>query len=171
MRIYGTEDQSLRLRFCWTEELARICDGLADYPEGARKGLFPEFDRKEHRRSRSACCLVKAPVSLTRMPGRQANPRAGSGDAGFRGDVVHSQSLAEKVEKMSDQLEMLCGRIANRRFPPQAHAGEFYTIKEVATRVRDKTVRRLQKRGFSEAVAPFEQIPPCEIDRYKRETV
>ena len=86
------------------------------------------------------------------------------------------ESLAAKVEKMSGQLEMLCARIPPRQTPPTAGAREreFYTIKEVAALIgtSDKTVRRLQKRGFfrSSRALRTKQIPRSEIDRYKRET-
>jgi helix-turn-helix protein len=87
------------------------------------------------------------------------------------------ESLAEKVEKMSDQLEMLCARIPPQPTLPTAGTRdrEFYTIKEVAALINtsDKTVRRLQKRGFfkSSAALRTKQIPRSEIDRYRRETV
>ena len=87
------------------------------------------------------------------------------------------ESLAEKVEKMSDQLEMLCGRIQPQQTLPTAgtREREFYTIKEVAALIgtSDKTVRRLQKRGFfkSSGALRTKQIPRSEIDRYRRETV
>ena len=87
------------------------------------------------------------------------------------------ESLAEKVEKMSGQLEMLCARIRPQQTLPTAgtREREFYTIKEVAALIgtSDKTVRRLQKRGFfkSSAALRTKQIPRSEIDRYRRETV
>jgi DNA-directed RNA polymerase specialized sigma24 family protein len=86
------------------------------------------------------------------------------------------ESLAEKMEKMSDQLELLCARIPPQQTLPAAgtREREFYTIKEVAALIgtSDKTVRRLQKRGFfkSSRALRTKQIPPSEIDRYKRET-
>jgi excisionase family DNA binding protein len=87
------------------------------------------------------------------------------------------ESLAAKVEKMSGQLEMLCARIRLQQTLPTAgtREREFYTIKEVAALIgtSDKTVRRLQKRGFfkSSRALRTKQIPRSEIDRYKRETV
>ena len=54
-------------------------------------------------------------------------------------------------------------------------AKEFYTVKQVAEIIgtSDKTVRRLQKRGFfkSSKALRTKQIPRSEIDRYKMETV
>jgi Helix-turn-helix domain len=87
------------------------------------------------------------------------------------------ESLAEKVEKMSEQLEVLCARIPPQQTLPTAgtYEREFYTVKEVAALIgtSDKTVRRLQKRGFfkSNCALRTKQIPRSEIDRYKRETV
>ena len=87
------------------------------------------------------------------------------------------ESLAEKVEKMSEQLEVLCARIPPQQTLPTAgtYEREFYTVKEVAALIgtSDKTVRRLQKRRFfkSNCALRTKQIPRSEIDRYKRETV
>jgi len=85
--------------------------------------------------------------------------------------------LAEKVEKISAQLETLCARskqpqslLANGK-----REKEFFTVKEVAEVIgtSDKSVRRLQKRGFfkSSSALRTKQIPRSEIERYKAETV
>ena len=88
------------------------------------------------------------------------------------------ESLAEKVDRMSSQLEKLCTRNSETQKPSRStgtRQKEFYTVKEVAAIIgtSDKTVRRLQKRGFfksSKALRTM-QIPSSEIDRYKEETV
>ena len=88
------------------------------------------------------------------------------------------ESLAEKVERMSNQLNALCAQSRNThqsRSASGARAKEFYRVKEVAALIgtSDKTVRRLQKRGFfkSSKALRTKQIPRSEIDRYKTETV
>jgi excisionase family DNA binding protein len=87
------------------------------------------------------------------------------------------ESLAAKLEKISEQVEMLCSRIPLQQTISSTgtREREFYTIKEVAALIgtSDKTVRRLQKRGFfrSSRALRTKQIPRSEIDRYKRETV
>ena len=112
------------------------------------------------------------------MPGRQDNsPSLAQAMQTFAAMLCLVESLAEKVEKMSEQLEILCARIPPQQTLPTAgtREREFYTIKEVAALIgtSDKTVRRLQKRGFfkSSGALRTKQIPRCEIDRYKRETV
>jgi hypothetical protein len=112
------------------------------------------------------------------MPGEQDNsPSLAQAMQTFAAMLCIVESLAEKVEKMSEQLEMLCGRIPLQQTLPTAgtREREFYTIKEVAVLIgtSDKTVRRLQKRGFfkSSSALRTKQIPRCEIDRYKRETL
>ena len=112
------------------------------------------------------------------MPGQQdKSPSLAQAMQTFAAMLSIVESLAEKVKKMSDQLEMLCGRIQPQQTLPTAgtREREFYTIKEVAALIgtSDKTVRRLQKRGFfkSSGALRTKQIPRCEIDRYKRETV
>lgn len=84
------------------------------------------------------------------------------------------ESLAEKVDRMSGQLEKLCARSQ----PSQVNGKrqkEFYSVKEVAEVIgtSDKSVRRLQKRGFfkSSTALRTKQIPRSEIERYKAETV
>ena len=87
------------------------------------------------------------------------------------------ESLATKLEKISEQVEMLSSRIPRQQTipTPGTREREFYTVKEVAALIgtSDKTVRRLQKRGFfkSSRALRTKQIPRSEIDRYKRETV
>ena len=87
------------------------------------------------------------------------------------------ESHAARVEKMYGQLEMLCSRIRPQQTLPTVGTRdrEFYTVKEVAALIgtSDKTVRRLQKRGFfkSSSALRTKQIPRSEIDRYRRETV
>ena len=112
------------------------------------------------------------------MPGQQDNsPSLAQAMQTFAAMLCIVESLAEKVEKMSEQLEMLCARIPPQQTLPTAgtREREFYTIKEVAALIgtSDKTVRRLQKRGFfkSSGALRTKQIPRCEIDRYKRETL
>ena len=87
------------------------------------------------------------------------------------------ESLAEKVDKMSAQLDKLCAQSRQ----PHSHLTngkrekEFFTVKEVAEVIgtSDKSVRRLQKRGFfkSSSALRTKQIPRSEIERYKAETV
>ena len=84
------------------------------------------------------------------------------------------ESLAEKVDRMSGQLEKLCAR--SEPSPSNGRRQkEFYTVKEVAEVIgtSDKSVRRLQKRGFfkSSSALRTKQIPRSEIERYKAETV
>ena len=112
------------------------------------------------------------------MPGRQDNsPSLAQTMQTFAAMLCLVESLAGKVEKMSEQLEILCARIPQQTTLPTAgtREKEFYTIKEVAALIgtSDKTVRRLQKRGFfkSSSALRTKQIPHCEIDRYKRETL
>jgi hypothetical protein len=112
------------------------------------------------------------------MPGQKdESPNLAQAMQIFAAMLCIVESLAEKVEKMSDRLEMLFARIPAQQTLPTAGAREreFYTIKEVAAIIgtSDKTVRRLQKRGFfkSSAALRTKQIPRSEIDRYRRETV
>ncbi|MEO8352067.1 MAG: helix-turn-helix domain-containing protein [Chthoniobacteraceae bacterium] len=87
------------------------------------------------------------------------------------------ETLAEKVDRMSEQLEHLCAQ--NQRSASLQANGkrqrEFLTVKEVAEVVgaSEKSVRRLQKRGFfkSSSALRTKQIPRSEIERYKAETV
>jgi len=77
---------------------------------------------------------------------------------------------------MSAQLEKLCARSKQ----PQSFLAngkrekEFFSVKEVAEVIgtSDKSVRRLQKRGFfkSSSALRTKQIPRSEIERYKAET-
>ena len=87
------------------------------------------------------------------------------------------ESLAKKVDTMSVQLEKLCARDAQSktRSANGKREKEFFTVKEVAEVIgtSDKSVRRLQKRGFfkSSSALRTKQIPLSEIERYKAETV
>ena len=87
------------------------------------------------------------------------------------------ESLAEKVDKMSAQLEKLCARSKQSQtlLANSQREKEFFTVKEVAEVIgtSDKSVRRLQKRGFfkSSSALRTKQIPRSEIERYKAETV
>ncbi len=85
------------------------------------------------------------------------------------------ESLAEKVDRMSGQLEKLCARNQPAPNLNEKREKEFYTVKEVAEVIgtSDKSVRRLQKRGFfkSSSALRTKQIPRSEIERYKSETV
>jgi hypothetical protein len=112
------------------------------------------------------------------MTGQQDNsPSLAQAMRTFAAMLCVVESLAEKVEKMSQQLEILSARIPPQPTLPTAgtREREFYTVKEVAALIgaSDKTVRRLQKRGFfkSSSALRTKQIPLSEIDRYKRETV
>ena len=102
------------------------------------------------------------------MPGRQDNsPSLAQAMQTFAAMLCLVESLAEK----------LCARIPRQQTLPTVgtREREFYTIKEVAALIgtSDKTVRRLQKRGFfkSSRALRTKQIPRSEIDRYRRETV
>jgi hypothetical protein len=85
------------------------------------------------------------------------------------------ESLAEKVDRMSAQLEKLCARNAQTPSANGKREKEFFTVKEVAEAIgtSDNSVRRLQKRGFfkSSGALRTKQIPRSEIERYKTETV
>ena len=78
---------------------------------------------------------------------------------------------------MSEQLEKLCAQNAQSksRTSNGKREKEFFTVKEVAEVIgtSDKSVRRLQKRGFfkSSSALRTKQIPRSEIERYKSETV
>lgn len=86
------------------------------------------------------------------------------------------ESLSQKMEFLSERIEKLHSRQPSG--PPFAFRNklerEFYTIKEIAEIIgtSDRTVRRLQKRGFfkSNSALRTKQIPSSEIERYKVET-
>lgn len=113
------------------------------------------------------------------MPGEHdKSPSLAQAMQTFASMLCVVESLAEKVERMSRQIDTLCTRNTNAHQSRQS-AGprekEFYTVKEVAALIgtSDKSVRRLQKRGFfkSSSALRTKQIPRSEIDRYKAETV
>ena len=87
------------------------------------------------------------------------------------------ETVSEKVDRIAAKLDTL----SPRESAPPIHKSimlngkEFYTVKEIADIIgtSDKTVRRLQKRGFfkSSKALRTKQIPRSEIERYKSETV
>jgi hypothetical protein len=114
------------------------------------------------------------------MPGEQdKSPTLAQAMRTFASMLCVVESLAEKVDRMSGQLETLCaqGAVPRQPIPPATgkREKEFYTVKDVAEIIgtSDKTVRRLQKRGFfkSSKALRTKQIPRSEIERYKEETV
>jgi hypothetical protein len=86
------------------------------------------------------------------------------------------ESLSQKMECLSERIERIYSRQLSG--PPFAFRDklerEFYTLQEIAEIIgtSDKTVRRLQKRGFfkSNSALRTNQIPSSEIERYKAET-
>lgn len=112
------------------------------------------------------------------MPGDKSNPPSlAQTMQTFASMLCLVETLAEKVDRMSEKLEQLCAQ--NQRYASQQANGkrqkEFFTVKEVAEVVgaSEKSVRRLQKRGFfkSSSALRTKQIPRSEIERYKAETV
>ena len=95
----------------------------------------------------------------------------------FAAMICIVESLATKVDRLSEQIEKLDARTHSPRTADTSNRAtkEFYSVKQVAEIIgtSDKTVRRLQKRGFfkSSKALRTKQIPRSEIDRYKMETV
>lgn len=112
------------------------------------------------------------------MPGEQNKPPSLAQTMQmFASMLCVVESLVEKVDNMSEQLEKLCASSKQSQLllPNGKHQKEFLTVKEVAEiiGISDKSVRRLQKRGFfkSSSALRTKQIPRSEIERYKAETV
>ncbi len=112
------------------------------------------------------------------MPGDKSSPPSlAQTMQTFASMLCLVETLAEKVDRMSEQLDKLCARnqLAHSMQANGRRQKDFYTVKEVAEAIgtSDKSVRRLQKRGFfkSSSALRTKQIPRSEIERYKEETV
>lgn len=111
------------------------------------------------------------------MPSDPENPTLAQAMQTFASMLCVVEALNEKVDRVSEKLELLCQQRTNASAAPPAGSKEkeFYTVRETAAIIgtSEKSVRRLQKRGFfkSSNALRTKQIPRSEIERYKKETV